>query len=92
MSKLSKYFVMLFAVLTLFACSLSTEELADNVKENMKEQFTPKGITVKSLMLSKKAGNEYTGILETIEPNGAFTYAVEVIYDGNTFTWQVKND
>jgi hypothetical protein len=39
--------------------------------------------------LTKKSGNEYNGIFETTEPNGAFTYSVEVIYDGNNMTWKI---
>lgn len=72
------------------ACSISTEELTKQVRASMETKFTPQGITIKSLVLTKKAGNEYAGVLETQEPNGAFTYTVEVISDGKNMTWQVK--
>ena len=72
------------------ACAPSTEDLTKDVRASMESKFTPKGITVKSLVLTKKGGNEYAGVLETQEPNGAFTYTVEVISDGKTMTWKVK--
>ena len=71
-------------------CSISTEDLTRNVRKNMEEKYTPKGIQIRSLLLTKKGGNEYTGVLETQEPNGQFTYNVEVVCDGKNFTWQVE--
>jgi hypothetical protein len=70
---------------------LSTNDLAKEVEKSMKEseQFKTKSIAIKSLILTKKLGNEYSGVLETSEPNGAFTYSVEVIYDGNNMTWKI---
>lgn len=40
-------------------------------------------------MLVEKGNNEYSGVLETTETNGEFTYTVKVIYDGETFTWEI---
>ncbi len=76
--------------LALTGCSTSTEQLTRDVRASMEEKFKPKGILIKSLILTKKAGNEYVGVLETQEPNGTFTYKVEVISDGKNMTWQVK--
>jgi hypothetical protein len=58
-----------------------------NMKES--EQFKNNSIKIKSLILTKKSGNEYNGVLETSEPNGEFKYTVEVIYDGNNMTWKI---
>ncbi len=80
--------IVLAAIAT--GCSLSTEELTKQVRASMEEKFKGSGIQIQSLMLTKKGGNEYSGILETREPNGPFTYRVEVVYDGKTFNWQVK--
>jgi len=83
--------VIIFTSIIITSCSLSTNDLAKEVEKSMKEseQFKTKSIAIKSLILTKKLGNEYSGVLETSEPNGAFTYSVEVIYDGNNMTWKI---
>ena len=78
-------------VLSIAACSLSTEDLVVEVKKSMEEKLNPEGININSLILTKKGGNVYSGVLETTEPNGNFTYSVEVIYDGNNMTWKVED-
>jgi hypothetical protein len=84
------------SVLTVFllsACSMSTEDLSKEVVKSMEKTFKDQGgnVAVKSLVLTKKAGNEYAGVLETQEPNGKFTYSVEVIFDGTNMTWKIVN-
>jgi len=85
------YAMILLTSLILVSCSLSTNELAEEVKSSMREttQFKENSIQINSLILTKKSGNEYSGILETSEPNGEFTYSVEVIYDGENMNWKV---
>lgn len=82
---------MLVMALFLTACSLSTEDLAEEVQSSIEEQIGGQGIQIKSFMLTHRGGNEYRGILETREPYGEFTYSVEVIYDGKTFSWEIIN-
>tara|TARA_B110000483_G_scaffold238873_1_gene316299 strand:- start:802 stop:1080 length:279 start_codon:yes stop_codon:yes gene_type:complete len=90
MKKLTRILTVLIFTAVLFtSCSLSTNELAEEVKMSMNEQFKTQSISIKSLILTKKSGNEYNGILETSEPNGEFTYSVEVIYDGENMTWKI---
>ena len=81
----------LFTSMLFTSCGLSTDELAKEVEKSMSEneQFISNSIKIKSLILTKKSGNEYNGILNTSEPNGEFTYTVEVIYDGNNMTWEI---
>ena len=83
--------VILAMVVAAFAvgCSISTEDLAAQVQQDIEKSLAERNIKVKSFALTKKGGNEYKGILETIEPLGEFTYPVEVIYDGKMFTWEV---
>ncbi len=90
-NNLKRSLILVFAALLFTACSLSTEQLAEEVKKNMIEspEFKEKGITVKEFTLVHKSGNEYNGLLKTKEPNGEFDYTVEVIYDGSSFTWKV---
>lgn len=81
--------LLIFAVIFLVACSMSTEDLAEEVKANMEQNFKGENIQIESLILTKKGGNEYKGILTTKEPGGNFSYTVEVIYDGDYITWEV---
>lgn len=69
---------------------LSTEELTSQVRASMEKKYSGSGVVIQKFMLTKKGGNEYSGILETREPNGQFTYRVDVIYDGKSFTWAAK--
>lgn len=88
---LTRSFLLIFATLLFTACSLSTEQLAEEVKKDMSNsaEFKERGITVKEFTLVHKADNEYNGLLKTTEPNGEFTYTVDVVYDGESFTWKV---
>ena len=65
MKKIIGFFVaILFTSIVLTSCSLSTNDLAKEVEKNMKEseQFKANSISVKSLILTKKSGNEYNGV------------------------------
>ena len=55
------------------------------------EAFSTANINVDSLIITRDSAesNTYTGILQTSEPNGSFTYSVEVTYDGENMTWRV---
>ena len=77
-----KVFPAAILLVVMAACAQSTEDLTKDVRASMESKFASTGVTIKSLVLTKKAGNEYVGVLETQEPNGAFTYSVEVISDG----------
>ena len=97
-----------------FACdTLTTEELAQEVKQNMIEHFAESDdwvdVKLVDFSLVHKGGNEYKGIIELIienpvadlfntafendyvelKKNIEVSYPVEVIYDGNTFTWEI---
>lgn len=78
---------------TLVACGPNTEDLALEVQQSMEENFASEnlGIEITSFQLVHKQGNEYSGILETIEEGEKFTYSVEVISDGETFKWEIKD-
>jgi len=91
MKYIKSILISLTLALSLASCSLSTEALTEEVIKSMKEKMDPIGISIQSLILTKKGGNVYSGILETIEDAGAFTYTVEVIYDGTNMTWEVLN-
>lgn len=80
-----------FLALALIGCSpkLTTGELTEVVKTSIEDEVASYGATVQSLRLTHKSGNIYSGILETNEPNGEFTYTVEVIYDGENFQWEI---
>ena len=96
--KLSKVLAPIFALLILTACGdqrMDTDELAEKVKSSMasSSEFESSGISVKSLIITRSdsESNIYKGILKTSEPNGEFTYSVDVTYDGNNMTWEIAD-
>lgn len=83
-----------FILMLFFAtsCSLSTNELAEEVKISMNETWKNEGVTgikIESFLLTHKGGNEYTGLLETNEDGEKFKYTVQVIYDGENMQWEI---
>ena len=66
---------------------LSEEEVKKSMNES--EHFKSNSIEVKSLVITKKSNSEYSGSLETIEPNGSFTYNVEIVRYGRNFNWKI---
>ncbi|MCX6136679.1 MAG: hypothetical protein NTV54_04185 [Ignavibacteriales bacterium] len=92
--RLLKCYSFLFVALFFVSCGrLSTEELAIEVKksivETLKEEGKDETVKVKGLLLTHKSGNEYSGLLETIEDNEVAKHTVEVIYDGRSFKWEI---
>lgn len=92
---MKKYLIMFVAVFLLAACDsrLSNEELVSEVIVSMEESqtFVDANISVDSLIITRDSAdsNTYTGILQTSEPGGSFTYSVAITYDGEYFTWRV---
>lgn len=69
---------------------LSTTELTEQVQVSMLETWEEEeGLEVKSLVLVHKSDNEYSGVLKTIEDEEEYTYTVSVIYDGESFHWEI---
>tara|TARA_Y100000589_G_scaffold193908_1_gene183430 strand:- start:1993 stop:2262 length:270 start_codon:yes stop_codon:yes gene_type:complete len=85
---------LLYITLLLFVfqgCSLGINQLTSEVQQDIQNTYNQEqlGITVTSLVLTHEEGNYYAGVLETSEPDGEYVYNVEVIYDGNSFIWEV---
>jgi len=71
---------------------LSTTELAEQVEISMVETWEEQdvqGLEVESLILVHKSGNEYSGVLKTIEDGENYSYTVSVVYDGEYFSWEI---
>lgn len=87
-----KIFAAPFFALFLAGCDarLSTQQLTEEVLTSMGETLDD-SISVNSLIITRDSAesNTYTGILETSEPNGAFTYTVVITYDGENMTWRI---
>ena len=93
-----KSLTMILFIFLLSSCEdrLSTSELTKQVKEHMMGEggnYKEKNIKINSFLLTRESNdsNKYIGIMKTSEPNGDFTYTVNVTYDGESFRWEVKN-
>lgn len=93
-----KIFISLFLFLAfLFSgCSMSTNQLANEVQQNIKESWEEANIfdefKITDLLLANKSGNEYSGILEFDADGESFKVDIEVIYDGDTFKWNIVDE
>ena len=105
---------LLILLLTFYACEtrMSTDELTEEIKQNMIEHFAENDdvadIKLVDLKLVHKRGNEYKGIADVIiknpvadllndwseqdilKKNIEVTYSLEVIYDGEMFSWEIQ--
>ena len=107
-------FLILLFIPLVFSCEqrMSTEELTQEIKQNMIEHFAENddvaNIKLVDLKLVHKGGNEYKGMadviienpvadllndwseLDILKKNIEVTYSVEVIYDGESFSWEIQ--
>lgn len=65
-----------------------TEEVKEIIKESWEKEGSS-GIIIENLTLTHKKGNEYVGILETIEDNKPVFYNIKVNFDGQTISWKL---
>ena len=113
---MKKLILLLVFISLVFSCEqrMSTEELTQEIKQNMIEHFAENddvaNVKLVDLKLVHKGGNEYKGMADVIIENpvadllnNAFendylelkknievTYSVEVIYDGESFSWEIQ--
>tara|TARA_Y100000589_G_scaffold162041_1_gene153965 strand:- start:31181 stop:31669 length:489 start_codon:yes stop_codon:yes gene_type:complete len=75
---------------------MSTNQLAKEVQQNIKESWEEANIfdefKITDLLLANKSGNEYSGILEFDAEGESFKVDIEVIYDGDTFKWNIVDE
>jgi hypothetical protein len=73
---------------------LTTDELRDQVVENIKQTYGEKpatrGIEVKSLNLIHDQGDDYHGTMVVRRGDQEESHEVKVNYDGKAFRWEVK--
>ena len=88
---MKKLFLIAIIAFSLHSCRMGVNRLTYEVQEDIQQTYNEEnlGIIVNSLILTHEEGNSYTGILETSEPDGDFSYYVDVVYDGNSFIWEV---
>lgn len=87
----------LWLILTLTACSPSTEDIAKEVRVNMAGQFSLNqqyrhlDIQIQNLVVTHVRDNEYNGILSVTERGIPRTYSVQIFHDGKTLQWQIRS-
>ena len=62
-------------------------QVFDDIKNKLESQN--ENIEAHSLEITHVSGNEYIGILETLENGQNFSYNVNIIFDGNSFVWEI---
>ena len=91
---MKKYLILLCAIFVIAACDtrLSNSDLTSQVISGLEEGYAGMDIKIESLILTRESSesNIYTGVMDTTEPNGSFTYTLKVTYDGENITWLVE--
>ena len=94
-------FLFLFNII-LFGCSMSTEELEQEISRSISEQIADKSsvnsvcdafignIEFVDFQLIHKGGNEYVGVLEVLEPN-LLGNVFDVLTENDVFEDKIKN-
>ena len=68
----------------------STEEIAKETQKMIENDWKNKGINVtilEDMMLTKKSGNEYSGMMKIMFEGKAIQYTGTVICDGKSIQW-----
>jgi hypothetical protein len=94
-----KFTFILFIALLISACNngnnieLLTSEIRSEIDAQLQDRATEAGITlpVNSFILTHESGNDYIGVLETTEGGVDVQYIVDVVYDGNSYIWQIRD-
>jgi hypothetical protein len=90
MEKLKFLFLILIVVIS--SCSSrGIEQLRNDVLKSIEDKIASEGggMEIVSFTLTHVDGNEYVGVLETLENGEAFSYPVNVVSDGSTFVWEI---
>ena len=111
---MKKLILLLIFIPLVFSCEqrMSTEELTQEIKQNMIEHFAENddvaNVKLVDLKLVHKGGNEYKGMadviienpvadllndwseLDILKKNIEYSYKVDVVYDGENFTWEFR--
>ena len=94
-------FLFLFNII-LFGCSMSTEELEQEISKSISEQIAENSsvnsvfdefignIEFVGFQLIHKGGNEYVGVLEVLEPN-LLGNVFDVLTENDVFEDMIKN-
>ena len=90
---MKKFILLLIPFLFFISCNnkMSTSALQKDVQENIQQNYIQNGIpvTITDFILTHIDGNMYSGVLYTTEPDGDYYYNVDVIYDGESYVWEV---
>lgn len=93
---LKKAILMLFFVVALtlsFAsCSLITEDLEEETKNFVNENFANEGVDIiaTDITLVHENGNKYSGQVTLLVDGEEDNYDINVIYDGRTISWKIN--
>ena len=66
-------------------------DVRNDINVELQKQASSEGVnlSIGSFDLVHRGGKEYSGILKTTEDGEDYTYVVDVIYDGDSFMWEI---
>lgn len=85
-------FAIAISALLLSCQKLTTSQLNREVRKSMRETFIKEGqigVSIVNLTLVHEEGNYYTGVVRLRYDGGTYEHAVNVVYDGDSFAWEI---
>ncbi len=94
-----KFKIILLLALLISSCTngntvdMLTSQIRSEIDSQLQERASEAGISlsVDSFVLTHEGGNDYIGILETTEGGVEVQYIVDVVYDGNSYVWRIRD-
>ena len=96
MNRIVGFLILCLCVFTIFSCGISTETLAKQVQADIVEHYKENNseiIFTQNLILTHKAGNEYTGGANVTLDGRQGRISLELISDGKSYSaeWSFAN-
>lgn len=89
MKMIIRYLACFLVALTLCACSLSTSDLENEVKDLVNQKLSGTGIKATNVLLTHVEGNDYSGIVTLTDGSDAEEFDINVVYDGRSFQYEI---
>lgn len=92
MKQLALNYISIILLLTVSCTSNSViADLQNMVLGDIQNKLESQGenIEAQSLSITHISGNEYIGVLKTVENGQYFSYTVNITYDGNSYVWEI---
>lgn len=78
----------------LISCSniVTERDVLRDISANIRQNYNDSDMKAVSFEMEHISGNNYTGVLQTIEEGAVYYYDVDVVIEGGMFMWEIKDN